>query len=154
MTRTRTAFYALLLPLLAVVTGCSTSRNTAASRSYQALVTKYNVYYNGSEAYRKAFQSQEKGKKDNLLEILDLDPISDTRVRNIGSSFLYEIDIILSKNKSPSSFDHTDNVKIGVMPFLYFIAKRLDFSTYMGEHAGFTQTVSFPIFDSTTPNRR
>ena len=86
MTRTRTAFYALLLPLLAVVTGCSTSRNTAASRSYQALVTKYNVYYNGSEAYRKAFQSQEKGKKDNLLEILDLDPISDTRVRNIGSS--------------------------------------------------------------------
>ena len=34
MTRTRTAIFILMLPLLAVVTGCSTSRNTAASRSY------------------------------------------------------------------------------------------------------------------------
>ena len=86
MTRTRTAVYALLLPLLAVVTGCSTSRNTAASRSYQALVTKYNVYFNGSEAYRKGFELQQKSKKDNLLEILDLDPISDQKVHSIGSS--------------------------------------------------------------------
>ena len=86
MTRTRTAVYALLLPLLAVVTGCSTSRNTAASRSYQALVTRYNVYFNGSEAYRKGFELQQKSKKDNLLEILDLDPISDQKVHSIGSS--------------------------------------------------------------------
>ena len=42
----------MLLPLIAVVTGCSTSRNTAASRSYQALVTKYNVYFNGNEAFK------------------------------------------------------------------------------------------------------
>lgn len=76
----------LMLPLLAVVTGCSTSRNTAASRSYQAMVTKYNVYFNGSQAYQKAFESQEKGKQDNLLEILDLDPISDQRIRGRGSS--------------------------------------------------------------------
>ena len=86
MTKTRTAIFILMLPLLAVVTGCSTSRNTAASRSYQALVTRYNVYFNGHEAYRKAFESQEKGKNDNLLEILDLDPISDEKVRNRGSS--------------------------------------------------------------------
>ena len=85
MTRTRTAIYILMLPLLAVVTGCSTSRNTAASRSYQALVTKYNVYFNGSEAYKKGFNTQEKSKKDNLLEILDLDPISDQKVLGVGS---------------------------------------------------------------------
>ena len=76
----------LMLPLLAVVTGCSTSRNTAASRSYQALVTNYNVYFNGSEAYRRGFESQQKSKKDNLLEILDLDPISDQKVLSVGSS--------------------------------------------------------------------
>ena len=86
MTRNRTAVIALLLLLLAVVTGCSTSRNTAASRSYQALVTKYNVYFNGSEAYRKGYEAQEKAKKDNLLEILDLDPISDEKVRSTGTS--------------------------------------------------------------------
>ena len=86
MIRTRTAVFALLLLLLAVVTGCSTSRNTAASRSYQALVTKYNVYFNGSEAYRKGYEAQEKAKTDNLLEILDLYPISDEKVRSTGSS--------------------------------------------------------------------
>ncbi|MBR5159603.1 MAG: tetratricopeptide repeat protein [Bacteroidaceae bacterium] len=86
MTRTRTAIFIFMLPLLAVVTGCSTSRNTSASRSYQAMVTKYNVYFNGSQAYQKAFESQEKGKQDNLLEILDLDPISDQRIRGRGSS--------------------------------------------------------------------
>ena len=82
----RTAFYALLLPLLAVVTGCSTSRNTAASRSYQSIVTRYNVYFNGNESYKKGYEAQEKAKKDNLLEILDLYPISDERVRNTGKS--------------------------------------------------------------------
>ena len=86
MRRTRTAIYALMLPLLAVVTGCSTSRNTAASRQYQALVTKYNVYFNGSEAYRKGYEAQEKAKKDNLLEILDLYPISDEKVRSTATS--------------------------------------------------------------------
>ena len=60
------------VPLVAVVAGCSTSHNTAVSRSYQALVTKYNVYFNGNEAYKKGYEAQEKAKQDNLLEILDL----------------------------------------------------------------------------------
>ena len=86
MRRTQAAIYCLLLLLLAAVMGCSTSRNTAASRQYQALVTKYNVYFNGSEAYRKGYEAQEKAKKDNLLEILDLYPISDEKVRSTGVS--------------------------------------------------------------------
>ena len=90
----RTAIYAMLLPLLAVVTGCSTSRNTAASRSYQALVTKYNVYFNGNEAYKKGYEAQEKAKKDNLLEILDLYPISDEKVRGTGKG---DFDLAIEK---------------------------------------------------------
>lgn len=85
MRRIGTAIYVLLLPLLAVVAGCSTSRNTATSRSYQALVTRYNVYFNGNEAYRKGYEAQEQAKKDNLLEILDLFPISDPDVLKTGS---------------------------------------------------------------------
>ena len=86
MRRTKTALYALMLSLVLMVTGCSTSRNTAMSRSYQALVTKYNVYFNGNEAYKKGYEAQEKAKKDNLLEILDLYPISDEKVRGTGKS--------------------------------------------------------------------
>ena len=56
------------------------------SRFYQATVTRYNVYFNGNEAYKKGYLAQEKAKKDNLLEILDLYPISDEKVRNVGSS--------------------------------------------------------------------
>lgn len=80
------AIYALLLPLIAVVAGCSTSKNTAVSRSYQALVTKYNVYFNGNEAYKKGYDAQEKAKEDNLLEILDLYPLSDEKVLSAGTS--------------------------------------------------------------------
>ena len=96
MRLSKTAFYALLLPLFAAVTGCSTSRNTPVSRSYQALVTKYNVYFNGNEAYKKGHQAQERVKKDNLLEILDLDPISDLKVRGVGSS---DYDLAIEKSQ-------------------------------------------------------
>ena len=94
--RIRTAFYVILLPLVAVVAGCSTSHNTAVSRSYQALVTKYNVYFNGNEAYKKGYEAQEKAKQDNLLEILDLYPISDEKVRSTGKS---NFDLAIEKSQ-------------------------------------------------------
>ncbi len=96
MIRIRRAFYYLVLPLTVAATGCSTSRNTAASRSYQALVTRYNVWFNGNEAYKKGYEAQENAKKDNLLEILDLYPISDESVRNIGKS---DFDLAIEKSQ-------------------------------------------------------
>ena len=33
-------------------TGCSTKKNTAGSRFYHAMTTRYNVYFNGNEAYK------------------------------------------------------------------------------------------------------
>ena len=86
MKRCGLSTYACILLIAIVAAGCSTTRNTAASRSYQALVTRYNVYFNGNEAYKKGYDAQERAKKDNLLEILDLYPISDPTVRTIGSS--------------------------------------------------------------------
>ncbi|MCQ2069141.1 MAG: tetratricopeptide repeat protein [Bacteroidaceae bacterium] len=96
MKLTRTAFYVLLLPLTMLVAGCSTSRNTAASRSYQALVTRYNVFFNGNEAYKKGYDAQERAKEDNLLEILDLYPISDEKVRGTGKS---NFDLAIEKSQ-------------------------------------------------------
>ena len=86
MKRSGLAGYTCLLLLLLAAAGCSTSRNTATSRSYQALVTRYNVYFNGNEAYKRGYQAQEEAKEDNLLEILDLFPISDENVRQTGQS--------------------------------------------------------------------
>ena len=81
MKRCGLSTYACILLIAIAAAGCSTSRNTAASRSYQALVTRYNVYFNGNEAYKKGYDAQERAKKDNLLEILDLYPISDPTPR-------------------------------------------------------------------------
>ena len=86
MKRFGLAGYACLMLLLIAAAGCSTSHNTVFSRYYQATVTKYNVYFNGNEAYKKGYEAQEKGKKDNLLEILDLYPIDDESVRKTGAS--------------------------------------------------------------------
>lgn len=96
MRRITIVIYALLLMLVTVATGCSTSNNTAVSRSYQAMVTRYNVYFNGNEAYKRGYQAQEKAKEDNLLEILDLYPISDERVRSTGSS---DFDLAIEKSQ-------------------------------------------------------
>ena len=133
MRRTRSALFALLLPLIAVVTGCSTSRNTAMSRSYQALVTKYNVYFNGNEAYKKGYEAQEKAKKDNLLEIIDLYPLSDEKARSAGKSNfdiaieksqkavkLHSISVKPEKKKgTPSEAEKAYQNKIEYNPFLW-----------------------------------
>ena len=107
MRSARRAVYCMLLLLIAVVTGCSTSRNNAVSRSYQSLVTRYNVYFNGNEAYKKGYEAQEKAKKDNLLEILDLYPISDEKVRSTGSS---DFDIAIEKSQKAVKL-HSISVK-------------------------------------------
>lgn len=68
------------------MTGCSTSKNTAGSRFYQSMVTRYNVYHNGYEAYKEGYEAQEKAVNDNYLEILDLYPVSDEKVWSSGTS--------------------------------------------------------------------
>lgn len=84
----------LAMLLLMVVAGCSTTRNTPASRSYQALVTRYNVYFNGNEAFKKGYTAQENAKKDNLLEILDMFPVDDESVRRVGGG---DFDLAIEK---------------------------------------------------------
>ena len=134
MKRSGLAGYTCLLLLLLAVAGCSTSRNTATSRSYQALVTRYNVYFNGNEAYKRGYQAQEEAKKDNLLEILDLYPISDEDVRKTGQSEfdraiekaqkgikLHSISVKpkKKKNRTPSEADKKWQDKNEYNPFLW-----------------------------------
>ncbi len=68
------------------MTACSTSKNTAGSRFYQSMITRYNVYHNGYEAYKQGYEAQEKAVNDNYLEILDLYPVSDEKVWKTGTS--------------------------------------------------------------------
>lgn len=55
----------LLAVLLLASASCSTSKNTASSRRWQAFTTRYNVYYNGSEHYKEQLKAMEQGYQDD-----------------------------------------------------------------------------------------
>ena len=44
---------------------CSTKKNTAASRNWQAFTTRYNVYYNGKTHYDEQIELQEANYEDD-----------------------------------------------------------------------------------------
>ena len=84
----------VLLSFVLFLSGCSTARNTAASRFYHAGVAKYNTWFNGKQAYDKAVLAQEKAKKDNMLEVPDMFAIGDDKVLSVGTS---DFDIAIEK---------------------------------------------------------
>lgn len=49
---------------------CSTDKNTPASRQWQAFTTRYNVYYNGDEAFRNSLQEMERDYEDDYTRML------------------------------------------------------------------------------------
>ncbi|MDE6490285.1 MAG: tetratricopeptide repeat protein [Muribaculaceae bacterium] len=53
---------------------CSTKKNTAASRKYQAFITRYNVYFNGDEHFRETLKSMEQSYEDDYSDILFTHP--------------------------------------------------------------------------------
>ena len=77
-------FIGILLTLL-LFTGCSTKKNTKGSRFYHAMTTRYNVYFNGNEAYKSGCRAIEKGNKDNYMEMLPLYPIGNKSTIGTGS---------------------------------------------------------------------
>ena len=57
---------------IAVVTGCSTQKNTSQSRWWHAFHARYNTYFNGSQAYIDGSLEKENGNKDNFTEMIPL----------------------------------------------------------------------------------
>lgn len=79
-------YLAGILATVMLVAGCSTRKNTAGTRFYHALTTRYNVYFNGNEAYKAGLMAQQQGNKDNYMEMLPLYPISNKETTGIGTS--------------------------------------------------------------------
>ena len=84
--RPTTALLLAAIVTAALLVGCgSTKDNTAQSRFYQSFVTRFNVYHNGNEAYKEGVQAQEKGHKDNYMEVIPLYVVSSPTTRKMGS---------------------------------------------------------------------
>ncbi len=62
--------FALALLALLGSTACSTKKNTAMSRQWQAFTTRYNVYYNGDEHYKETLKAMEAAYEDDYTRTL------------------------------------------------------------------------------------
>ncbi|MBQ5993387.1 MAG: tetratricopeptide repeat protein [Bacteroidales bacterium] len=60
------------LLIIAVLTGCSTSKNTLPNRVFHNVTCKYNVYWNGNQAMKEAEKAYAKLSKDNYTATLPI----------------------------------------------------------------------------------
>ena len=69
----------LLLASLALCVSCSTKRNTALSRGYQRMTSRYNVYYNAREAFKGGIENARKAYKNDYSHVLPVYEFSNDR---------------------------------------------------------------------------
>jgi len=55
---------------------CSSIKNTGGTRWYHSFNTRYNIYFNGNEAYNQALKTQIEGYKENYSEMILMYPVS------------------------------------------------------------------------------
>ncbi len=67
--------YGTTLLCIALLSSCSTNKNTVTSRFYQGLTTRYNVYYNGNQNFLKASQNQLQNFTDDYTRLIPVHPV-------------------------------------------------------------------------------
>ena len=67
-----------------VANGCSTQKNTAKARRWHSFKAKYNIMYNGNQAYIDGSLEKERGNKDNFTEIIPLYTVGNKQSKEIG----------------------------------------------------------------------
>ena len=62
--------------VLLYVCSCGTKKNTFINRKFHSLTTKYNVLFNGEQAFLKGLQEIEEKHQDNFWRRLAIEPIT------------------------------------------------------------------------------
>ena len=70
--------------LIALISACSTKKNTASTRWWHSFNARYNTYFNGSQAFIEGNLEKEKGNKDNYTEMIPLYMVGNKQSRDIG----------------------------------------------------------------------
>ena len=86
--------YIVLLALLMVLGSCSTQQNTGMSRWYHRTKTKYNIAFNGKNAYADGLKQISDAHEDNYGELLPLYPVSDHKAAEASKS---KMDVTIEK---------------------------------------------------------
>jgi tetratricopeptide (TPR) repeat protein len=62
--------------LLVLLDSCTSTKNTAGTRWYHSINTRYNVYFNGNLAYREAMKTMQDNYTENYTETILMFPVS------------------------------------------------------------------------------
>ncbi len=81
---------------IVMLTGCSTKKNTWKTRQFHAFTTRYNVYYNGHQAYLKGEEALNTAHKDDYTKPISLYRISDVGEKGGGRG---DFDRAIEKSK-------------------------------------------------------
>ena len=80
--------------MLMAMSSCSTQKNTGLSRWYHRTKTKYNIEFNGKNAYIDGLQQITDAHEDNYGEMLPLYPVSDHKAAEASTG---KMDITIEK---------------------------------------------------------
>lgn len=56
--------------LTLILAGCSVEKNTGASRFYNSLISKYNIFFNGNEAYKAGVKKVQSSHRDDYSTLI------------------------------------------------------------------------------------
>ena len=68
--------YLISAIFLILLASCTTTKNTGGTRWYHSFNTRYNVYFNGNEAFKEAYKSQLQNHSENYSEMILMHPVS------------------------------------------------------------------------------
>ena len=69
-------FFWLSLTFILILVSCSTSKKRLLNQEYHTLVTKYNVLFNGKEAFSIGGEILSEAFEDNFYALLPIEPIN------------------------------------------------------------------------------
>jgi tetratricopeptide (TPR) repeat protein len=67
----------LLSGFLIILSSCSVERNTGTTRFYHGLTSRYNIYFNGTESFKKGVEKVNAAHRDDYSELLRVFEYSD-----------------------------------------------------------------------------
>jgi len=76
----------LLLLGMTTLLSCSTKKNTWATRSFHQTKTRYNIYFNGSIAFKEGEDAIREANEDDYSAILNLYPVSNHKAAEAAKS--------------------------------------------------------------------
>ena len=76
----------MMIVVVTVTTGCSTQKNTWATRSFHQTKVKYNILYNGNTAYEEGLKQIRDAHEDDYSRILYLYPVSNHTAAEAAAS--------------------------------------------------------------------